>query len=644
MIVVEPPGADSADRPTKVFLSYARVDRRRAERLAAALSDAGLTVWWDALIEGGATFSKSIHAALQAADVVIVLWSRTSIESDWVRDEAAQGRDRHRLIPLSLDGSEPPLGFRQYHAIDLSHWRGKADAPQIAAILRAVATASGQRPVTPRRSAGRLSRRGTLALGSGAAISIIAAGTYLGWRGHLFGMGLTTDSIAILPFRNLSGDPSQAFFSDGLTEEFRAALARNNALKVIAGTSTAAAGSAGESLTAIARKLAVAFVLDGTVQRAGDVVRISANLTDGRTGYARWSQSFDRKLADIFAVQSEIAGIVAQELAVQIATLAPAPGGTTNVAAYEAYLRGRSLFNAAKDEATDRAALAQYELAVAADPNFALAHAARSRSLAAIAAEYAGVGEARSLYDAAIAAAERAVAIAPDLADAQLALGYARFTGRLDVEGARPAYDRAYALARGDADILLLFALYALRAGRGGEAIEAITRALALDPLNPRTYRAAGSIRFGLRRFDAALPYLKRALALNPTISNAHALIGNCLYQTGQVEQARDAFAAEPHEVFKLTGLAIAAHRLGDAAGATKAMAQLIHDAGDSALYQQAEVLAQWGDIERALATLDTARTLGDSGLLYLSTDPMLDPLRKTSKFNQLARDLHLSK
>src|SRR5215207_3028625 len=111
-------------QPT-VFLSYAHDDRVKAQRLAAALGRLGYTVWWDALIEGGTLYTKSINEALDAADVVLVLWSKESIESNWVRDEAAQGRDRRRLVPLSLDGSEPPLGFRQFQIIDVSGWRGR---------------------------------------------------------------------------------------------------------------------------------------------------------------------------------------------------------------------------------------------------------------------------------------------------------------------------------------------------------------------------------------------------------------------------------------------------------------------------------------------------------------------------------------
>jgi TolB-like protein/Tfp pilus assembly protein PilF len=634
--------APEAGRRTTVFLSYARADRARAEKLAGALANAGLEVWWDALIEGGAAFAHSIRSALDTADVVIVAWSKTSIDSDWVRDEAAVGRERKRLVPLSLDGSEPPLGFRQYHVIDISRSRGKPGAEEIAAIVRAVAVAAGEPAPAAAARRAPVSRRGALWIGSGFAAALASGGGILAWRSGLFGGQAAADSIVVLPFRNLGGDPAQAYLSEGLTEEVRTALARNDALKVLAATSSNAAQAEAGDAIAIARKLDVAWLLEGSVQRSQDIVRISTNLTDGATGFSRWSNTVDRNLTDIFAVQTEIARTVAEALSVRMATDEPAPGGTTSVAAYEAYLKGRALFNAARDEASDREALTDYELAIATDPDFALAHAGRSRSLAAIAAEYARAEELSALYQAAITAARRAVALAPDLAEGHLALGYALFTGRLDVAGARPAYDRAHALGRGDADILLLFALYCARGGRPAEAQAAITRALGLDPLNPRTFRAAGSIDYSARRYGPGIVVLEKALALNPKITTARALIGNCLYFLDRTREARAAYAAEPHDLFRLPGLAIADHRLGDVAAARRSMAQLVADLGDSALYQQAEVLAQWGQIDAALAALERARAVGDSGLIYLTTDPMLDPLRRRPEFGTLLDEMNL--
>jgi len=635
------PPADKADRPITAFLSYARNDRPCAERLVAAFDDTGIKLWWDELIEAGEAYANSIESALDEADAVIVLWSSASVHSDWVRDEAARGRDRKCLVPLSVDGSEPPLGFRQYHTIDLSNWHGRADEPQFAAVLRCIDALGGKPHLVPRSLLTTpKSRRGVL-VGTAAGAAVIAGGGLIAWQqGLIGGDPAIANSVAVVPFANLGGDPAQSYFSDGLTEEIRAALARNGEIRVLAATSSNTARGHKEDAIATARRLGVAFLLEGSVRRSNDVVRISAELIDGKTGFSRWSNSFDRTMRDVLTLQSEIARMVAEALSMRLGDDDPLPGGTSNVEAYEAFLRGRELFNNASDETTDRAALAQYDLAIAADPRFARAHAARSRSLAAIAAEYAKAEELRPLYNSAIAAAERAVALAPTLAEGHLALGFARFSGRLDIKGAGGSYDKAYRLGQGNADILLLVALYWSRAGRADQARMAVTRALALDPLNPRAYRAAGSIDYAARRYAAAMGPLRRALELKPDITGAHGLIGSALLQLGKNEEARAEFLAEPSAFSSLSGLAITERRLGNDAAARAALARLVNELGDSTLYQQAEVYAQWGDIEQAIDSLERAKAVGDYGLTYLATDPLLDPLRREARFAALARNL----
>lgn len=633
-------GSGARKAPT-LFLSYSRADEPRARRLASALERAGYEVWWDARIEGGAAYARSIATALDSADAVIVLWSANSVESDWVRDEAAQGRDRHRLIPLSLDGSAPPIGFRQYQVINLSHWHGRTGSREIEAIERAIKAVVSGRHDTPAARQVPLSRRNAL-VAAGAAGAIVAGGGVIAWERGLFrGGGAAPLSIAVISFRNLGA--TQDYFSDGLTEEVRVALTRISALQVLAGTSTAKASESGDDPKKIAAALSVRYVLSGSVQRAGDMVRIVANLADGATGFTRWSQSFDRKLTDIFALQSEIARTVAQAMSVEVATSVPAPGGTANAEAYQDYLQGRALFNLAKDEASDRAALDFYDRALAADPNFALALAARSRSLAAFADEYAKGNQIKPLYDQAIAAARRAVDVAPTLAEGQLALGFALYTGRLEVAAARPFYERAYQLGGGSADVALLYALYCSRAGRPGDAMTAVSRAVALDPLNPRAHRAQGSVAYAGRRYADALPPLNRALELNPKMTYAHALIGSVMIALGRYAEAKREFAEEPEAQFHLSGLAIAQFKLGDRASAQQAFSALVSQVGDSALYQQAEVLAQWGRGNDAMKALLRAREVGDSGLIYAATDPLLDPLRRSPAFARFLRSLSLS-
>lgn len=624
-----------------VFVSYARADRAHATRVAEGLAAAGFDLWWDALIDGGAAFARTIEDQLDRADAVVVLWSHAAAASDWVRDEAGRARELGKLVPISIDGASPPIGFRQYHAINFAHWSGGATAPEMVALTRAIQAVRGEAPVphaeTPRTAS--VSRRNLLVAGGSGALLLAGGGA--AW--HFLGRTeRPARSIAVLPFKNLSGDPAQAYFSDGLSEEVRAMLSRNAQLRVAAPTSSAKARAEGDDAPAIARKLGVAYLLEGSVQRARDVVRITADLIDATTGFSRWSHSYDRTMTDIFAVQTEIAGIVAAELVARVVAEPSRPGGTRDVAAYDAFLRGRTLFNADVDEASDRAALAQFDEAIGIDPSYAAAHAARSRLLAAIASAYAKGSEMRALYDAAITAARRAIALAPDLAEAQLALGYALYTGKLAVAEARAPFARAYKLGAGDADLCIPFAYYAARSGQAPEAVQAINRAMSLDRLNPRAFRAAGTIRYGMRGYAEAIPLSQRALALAPTLGNARANIGNCLLMLGRFADARAAYEREPQPVGRLTGLAVVTRRLGDAAGARAAFGRLVAELGDSALYQQAQVQAQWGERDAAFAALAAARKAGDAGLLIAGVDPMLDPLRGDPRFGPVLKMLDI--
>jgi hypothetical protein len=218
--------ADSASDPTQpqptVFLSYARADRKRALSVIAALEAAGIKVWWDGLLEGGDTFLPTTEAALENADAVVVLWSATSVDSHWVRDEATRGRERGCLVPLRLDGSKPPLGFRQFQTIDIARWRGKADAASIDSAVRAIRGYAGVHHAELAHKSALISRRGLL-IGGGAAVAL--AGGFTAWRWLRAGSG-EGNAIAVIPFTNL-GKPDEAYFAAGLSEELRATLARD---------------------------------------------------------------------------------------------------------------------------------------------------------------------------------------------------------------------------------------------------------------------------------------------------------------------------------------------------------------------------------------------------------------------------------
>ncbi len=632
-----------------VFISYARVDRARVAKLAAALAGRGLTVWWDDHLEGGAAFARTIETELARCDAVVVVWSAAGVASDWVRDEAAVGRDRGILVPISFDATPPPLGFRQYHSLPFADWRG-GDDTTVDAVARAVAVvaAAAGRGAAPAVAAIAVSppvrtRRMAMVALACAAVVTLAVG---GWRltrsdsapaaGHLASRAASvpSTSIAVLPFANLSGQTRDDYLSEGLAEQLRSTLASFSQVQVAARTSSLAFKGSALDARAIAAKLGVANVLEGSVQRDGATVRVGAHLVEAATGFERWSQRFDRSAGDTFAIQDEISRDVANALKVRL-LLPPTVhgrGGTDDATALDAYLRGRQQYDQSGDEATYRAALGFFDAAIAADPKFAAAYAARARTLLTIGNQYLDGGGLRAASDAAVVAAKRAVALAPALADVQSTLGFVLYN-RLDFAGAAAAYDRAYRASAGDADLLIRYAGFKSRMGDAAAATAALDRAAALDPLNPRVPRGQALVALAARRYYDAVAAIDRALALNPRMNGAHAIAGDARLLLGDAAGARIAYALEPQEMVRLTGLAMAEHALKKPDAAKEALAALVAKGGDNSLYQQAQVRAQWGDIDGAMAVLAKARAANDTGLVQLHSDPLLDPLRRDSRF-----------
>ena len=631
-----------------LFFSYSRSDQKAALPLIRALEQHGHAVWWDGLLEGGDNFLPTTQAALEKADAVVVLWSKTSIDSHWVRDEATVGRDRRRLVPLSLDGSLPPLGFRQFQVIDIAKWNGKPAAEQFRRITSAIAAVSSAPPAagsTPPAAGSAAGTAGSAAgtAGSGNRRNLLIGAAALAGAGTLAGWGwlrttaepAVANSVAVLPFRNLSGQSDKDYFAEGLAEELRTTLSLNRQL-LVSGAASVGGFRADVDTRQIARTLGVSNLLMGSVRQTDDRVRITARLVDGVTGFERWSQVFDRAMADVLAIQVEIATTVADAL---ISTLAKddawraeRPGGTGDAAAFDAYVKGQALYQIGGSSDTDAQALAAFDKAIARDAKYGAAHAARARTLAAIANREASVARAIRLRSDALSSARNAIALAPDMADGHAALGFLMMS-QLDIPSARPAYQRSFELGLGNAPILAAVAEFSANISDFASANAAIRRAERLDPLNPAVFRNAGMVAFAAHDYSAARQPLETALALNPRQGIVHRILGDIALVTGDVAAARRHYAAEPSRLSQLRGLAIADARLSGAVAGEAQLARLVTEFGDGGLYQQVEVLAQWGRIEPALATLERALELRDSGLVLAGNDPLLDPLRTQPRF-----------
>lgn len=635
-----------------VFLSYARGDRARAVELVDALAAHGMEVWWDGLLKGGERFASATETALETADAVVVLWSARSIESHWVRDEATRGRDRGCMVSVSLDGSEPPLGFRQIQYIDFANWQGEADARCLGELVEAIELVSAA-PGTGlsfaagsaagQKRTGGWSRRSTMLLAGGTIAAV--GGGVAAWRSGVLAPSAPHNSIAVMAFENLSPDPEQAYFASGLAEELRTILSLNPQLDVMAQASSNSFAGSAASAQEIARALKVSNILEGSVRRADNRVRIVARLVNGGDGFERWSNGFERDFDDILAVQRELATeVVDALLANMLAETAQTQriGGTASAEAFDAFLKGSALYDLAKDETTDRAALAQFELAIRIDPQYAAAHAALSRANTVMASFYASGTELDAYYDAAMAHAHTAVELAPDLAEGHSALGFALTNGRLDLAGARDPYMRSFELGFGNATILSRFAIYARNIGEFGDARRALERARRLDPLNASIYRTTALVEYAGRDFDAARSAARTALAHNAEIGTAYRLLGDMDLLEGKAGEAQEYYRKEPSSLSRLRGLAMTEYLLNGPEAGDKALSALIEEYGENSLYQQAQVHAQWGQADRAIDALQRGLEIGDSGLVLANSDPMLDPIRQDRRFRAVLQRLGL--
>jgi len=614
------------------------------DRLIAA----GHDVWWDGLLEGGDRFSQVTETALETRDVVLVVWTARSVDSHWVRDEATRGRDRGRMLSISLDGTQPPLGFRQIQYIDLSHSGNPAKAATFDEVLAALAKIGGKAGTRltfadggtgPQGRPPMLSRRSALILGSAGVLA--AAGGIAVWRNDLFPPAAQSNSLAVMTFENLSNDSAQEYFSAGLSEELRSILSINHQLLVAAQTSSDKFGDGTETASEIADALGVAYILEGSVRRSGATLRTAARLIDGATNLNVWSDVFEREADDILIVQSQIATAVVDALIANFTRSSDAGtvriGGTDNPRALDHYLRGVALYGqASAQEGKDRAALAELELAIGRDAKYAAAHAARSRVLTAIGNRHATGEELRGYYQRAMDAARTAIELAPDLAEGHAALGFVLTNGTLDIAAARQPYDQAFKLGYGNAEILMGYTLFASFVGLFDEGREAIVRAERLDPLSGPVLRAAAVLEFAARDYGRAAAAARRAIALKDGTSIVHRILGDIARLEGRFDDARAAYAAEPSVLSRLTELAILEAKAGRGDAAQGHFDELLEKFGDNSLYQQAQIFAQWGRSGDALETLERAFSVGDSGLVLSHTDHNLDPIRQDPRFQAL--------
>jgi TolB-like protein/tetratricopeptide (TPR) repeat protein len=450
-------------------------------------------------------------------------------------------------------------------------------------------------------------------------------------------------SIAVLPFVNVSGDKEQEYFSEGLTDEVLNSLADINGLQVAGRASSFYFKGKDVDLGTIAHKLNVAAVLEGSVRRSAGTIRVNAQLTNATTGFQMWSKSYDRPLGDVLKLQTDIATAVASALKVTLLGDEAAKielGGTHIAGAFDAFLRGSKEHVSGQDAASYQTEIAAYTEAIRLDPNYALAFAARSRAHSGFAAEFATGPAIRENFDKAQADAREAIKLAPEMAEAHLALAQYWDAASLDFTHASEEYQRAMVLSPGNAKVLGLGGRFSVYMGHFDMGLAAVRRAATLDPLNPLSHSHLGQALLFARRYQEAVVALGDVISLEAEHTPAYGFRGLAYYGLGDFQSARASCEARPDYWVSQWCLAVIFDKLGRHADAESALKKFQDALGDASAYQYATIYAQWGDTSKALEWLETAKRLGDSGLTFLKTDPLLDPLRHEPRFQAIEREL----
>lgn len=677
--------------PTKaVFLSYASQDAAAAGRLSAALRAAGIEVWFDqSELRGGDAWDQRIRREIRQCTLFLPIISANTqaraegyFRLEWrMADQRTHlmGRARAFIVPVCIDDT-PDVDADVPDSFMAAQWTrlpGGDTPPAFVARVRNLlqadgeaAPSPGQAPRAPDALSGHRATRLQLtpkriAFSIALSLALSAAG-YFGLR-HLppaapvltaappsmAGPPAASNaatfsppphSVAVLPFVNMSGDASQEYFSDGLSEELLDALVQVDSLRVAARTSSFSFKGKDVDVETIARRLNVGTVLEGSVRRAGRKVRIAAQLIDGTNGFHLWSESYDEDLNDVLSVQRKVASAVAAQLNVSLSGNALAKigqGGTRNPEAFDAYLRGAHLLAQASSSAAWDKAAKEFEAAIHLDPHYAAAYALQATALVDAWVYDPDAAEHRNYPEQARAAADRAVQLAPDFAEAYEARASVRAIALLDFGGAGPDFERAVRMAPGSALTQKGYASYASIVGHTAEALAANRRAVELDPENYAVLQNNVINLMAARHYDDALAATESLKASYPN-APWRSLAAFTYIGSGRPDKARDVCeptltAADP----LYSCLAVAYHALGRTADAESALQKEMARSGDHGAYNYATVYAQWGDKAATWKWLNIAARNRSPAMQRLRSEALLDPIRGDPAFKELEKQFN---
>ena len=546
-----------------VFISYAREDANTARRFADAFQAAGLSVWWDDALRSGEAFDEGIERALREAGAVVVLWSPRSVGSRWVRAEATQADRNRTLVPVMIEPCQRPLIFELTQTADLVHWTGTVDDKAWLALLADV------RRLVESRSAPR-------EVAANAALALASAGP----SSHP-----PRPAVVILPFVNMSGDPEQEYFSDGVSEDIITDLGRVSGMAVASRNAAFSYKGRTVAPAQLARALKVTHVLEGSVRKAGNRVRITAQLLDAGTDTQIWAERYDRTLDDIFAIQDDISKAIVAALKVKLLPAEKAAieqRATQSSEAYELFLMARQ-FQRTGSERLKPLIVRICGRVVELDPGFAQGWALMSLAEA----EMSHRGEPGHTIERARGFAERAIAANPGVAEGHAALADAMVRGGLEQEPVDPVLETAFRLDPDCYEAHVIAGAIAISRREYAPAIHHLERAIELDP---EAYWPAGMVTqayAGLGEGEAHIAAARRAVALcekilaeEPDHGGALGFLVTSLVDLGQGERAREwsrrALLFDPDNVRLHYNLGCAMAQLRDADSAVELISPLL--------------------------------------------------------------------
>ena len=659
-----------------VFLSYASEDVSAAERIASALRAAGIEVWIDkSELRGGDAWDQSIRKQIKACALFIPIISRHAHDriEGYFRLEWKLAVDRSHLIapdqafllPVAVDDTPQsderiPDRFRELQWTYLP--AGETTPGFIERVRRLLPATGPVKPTAPAASAGpgaevirdRPTRAAEVHTRPGwlravllvALLLVLGGGAYVAWERFVLqkrtapALASGDKSIAVLPFVDMSEKKDQEYFADGMAEEILDILATVPSLKVIGRTSSFQFKGRNEDLRTVGTSLGVAYVLEGSVRRSADRVRVTGQLIDTRDGTHLWSQTYDRPTNDLLQMQGEIATNISRSLEIGIGADHPqSERRLKNDAAYDLYLRGR--YAAERGDAEGMATGVTYlRQALDADPGFADATVALALIYFYQAFESQ---EPSSVFESARHEAVSALKLNPKLGLPHAVLGGIYTDYDWDWAAADLEFKQAIALAPHDGRVLTLAGDLAIAIGRLDTARKTYMQALAYDPLLADAYNSLAWTEWCSGRYEESLVAARKVIEIDPTYDWGHVGVGMALLFRGDPAEAIIEFKRQKDPSEQAYGLALAYHALGSAADSNAALRSLIASGASNDAYEVAQVYAYRGELTDALKWLERAYTQKDATLKWILRDPTMAKLASDPRYKAFLRKMNLA-